>query len=191
EKAMWQWAASAGLAFGYTSFGFVYEAELPTEVYLALAPPDFRVEFAAEAPVVATVPAPAEQVQRSYAGALAEFLGTAMAILEGVARHGLKMNKSGGIGARELARYAKQVGTEVTTLRLTLYLAAASQLVTQTGPTRLSTTEEFDQWRRGTSAQRAHELLEAWLPMSLAPTLERDPEGTYIPAFGRAPADSG
>ncbi|WP_147915561.1 hypothetical protein [Ruania zhangjianzhongii] len=120
EKAMWQWAASAGLAFGYTGFGFVYEAELPTEAYLALAPPEFRVAFAPDTPVVATVPAPAEQVERSYAAALSEFLGTAMAILEGIARQGLKVNKSGGVGARELARYAKQLGTEVTTLRLTL-----------------------------------------------------------------------
>lgn len=191
EKAMWQWAASVGLAFGYTGFGFVYEAELPTEVYLALAPPDFHVGFAAEAPAVATVPAPAEQVQRSYAGALSEFLGTAMAILEGVARQGLKVNKSGGVGARELARYAKQVGTEVTTLRLTLYLAAELHLLTQTGPTSLGTTDEFDEWRRGTPAQRASDLLSAWLPLSLAPTLERDPEGTYLPAFGRGPAHSG
>lgn len=191
EKAMWQWAASAGLAFGYTGFGFIYEAELPTEVYLALAPPDFRTGFAAEAPAVATAPALTQQIERSYSGALAEFLGTAMAILEGVARQGLKINKSGGIGARELARYAKQVGTEVTTLRLTLYLAAALQLITPTEPTRLSTTEEFDQWRRGTPAQRASDLVAVWLPMSLAPTLERDPEGTYLPAFGRAPAHSG
>ncbi|WP_147915560.1 helicase C-terminal domain-containing protein [Ruania zhangjianzhongii] len=33
--------------------------------------------------------------------------------------------------------------------------------------------------------------MSAWLPMSLAPTLERDPDGTYLTAFGRAPADSG
>lgn len=189
QNALWQWATGAGLAYGYSMWAVAANVEMPTEVYLALAPPDFRLGFDAGAPLVATTSVPAERIGQASAGALTEFLGTAMAILESAGRRPLKANKSGGVGARELARFAKELGTSVGTVRLALSLADQIGLIAEPGQ-QVTTAEEFDSWRRLPPARRAAELLEAWLPLTVAPTRERDDDGSYLPLFGKVPADS-
>src|SRR5699024_8505997 len=76
QNALWQWAIGAGLAYGYSMWAVAANVEMPTEVYLALAPPDFRLGFDAGAPLVATTSVPAERIGQASAGALTEFLGT-------------------------------------------------------------------------------------------------------------------
>lgn len=114
-----------------------------------------------------------------------------MAILEGLGQSGLKTLKSGGIGARELARYAKQIGTDVPTVRLALALSAGCSLLDEHGDAQVTVSEEFDTWRRKAPAERAADLVQTWLHHDLAPTLERDTEGKYLPLFGRGPETSG
>ena len=187
-QEMRRWAIQHGLAFGYG--GWAWTSEFPTEVYLALAGPDFRARFEPEPPALTTVPAPPEQVGRSSAAAVSQFLGTAMAILEALARGGLKPLKNGGVGARELNRLAKQVGAEVATVRLVLYLGAPLGIIDYTGDGLIGAGGKFETWRRAPAAERAADLVGAWLPLYVTPTLERDVEGTYLPALGNRSAAS-
>lgn len=187
-QEMRRWAIQHGLAFGYG--GWAWASEFPSEVYLALAGPAFRARFEPEPPALVTVPAPPEQVGRSSAAAASQFLGTAMAILEALARGGMKPLKNGGVGARELTRLAKQVGSDVATVRLVLYLGAPLGIIDYTGDGLIGAGGKFETWRRAPAAERAADLVGAWLPLYVTPTLERDVEGTYLPALGNRSAAS-
>lgn len=177
------WSVENGLAFGYAGWGYGGTAEFPAEVYLALATPEFRLPFSPLAPELTTVAVLDEQLARSSAAAVSEFLGTAMAVLEAT-RSGVATLKNGGIGARELTRFAKQVGTDVPTIRLVLHLGAALGLLEQVD-SKIRASEDFQDWRHDTPAQRAASLCDSWLRLTCAPTLERGHDGKYLAVFGR------
>src|SRR5699024_3084264 len=168
-------------------WGYAFDLELPSEVLLALAPPSFRAPFHPEPPPLATAPASGEQVVRTASAAMSQFLGAAMAVLEGLARGGLKPLKAGGIGARELARFAKEVGTDVATVRLTLEAAAMLRLVTLSESDRLTVGPPFEQWRRLPPPRRALDLALAWERMATPPTQQREADDSYRPALLHRP----
>jgi len=189
ERRMWTWIHQAGLAPAGRGFGFLGDSELPVEVYLALAPPQFRVPFSPQPPPLATTALPTAQIDRSSAAALTEFMGTAMAILEAIAREGLATIKAGGVGSRELNRFAKKTNTDVATVRLALTLAAANGMLASGDG--IAVTDKFSTWRRQRPAHRAADLITSWFALDVAPSLERDDGGSYIPALGRMPETSG
>src|SRR5699024_1328757 len=156
---------------------------------LALSPPQFRVPFSPQPPPLATTALPTAQIDRSSAAALTAFMGTAMAILEAIAREGLATIKAGGVGSRELNRFAKKTNTDVATVRLTLTLAAANGMLA--AGDEIALTDKFSTWRRQRPAHRAADLITSWFALDVAPSLERDAGGSYIPALGRMPETSG
>lgn len=184
--AMHQWLVSAGLAVSPWSWAYYAAPHVPTEIYLALAPPDFTLPFPPRPPAVTMRSAPEEQVGRSAAAAAAEFLSTAMAVLEGIARAPLVPLKTGGIGAREVGRHAKAVGVAPASVRLVLSIAAGAGLLEMTSGG-LSVADGFDAWRRRPPAERAADLVHAWLGGGIPPTLDRDTDGRTVPILGPDP----
>lgn len=183
-RAMYAWLSSAGLALPSPHWGYFATADIPTEVQLALAPPDFRVPFAPQVPHVSTRPVPGDQLGRSAAAAASEFLATAMTVLEGLVRRPLTMVKAGGIGARELARHGKAVGAEPSDVRLSLTLAAGAGLLDMTPADEVTVADGFDPWRRRSPAERGADLSTAWMAMFVPPTLDRDEDGKTVPLLG-------
>lgn len=183
---MHQWLVSAGLAVSQWSWAYFAAPAIPAELYLALAPPGFTLPFPPRAPAVTTRPASEEQVGRSAAAAAAEFLSTAMAVLEGVAREPLRPLKSGGIGARELGRHGRVLGVAPASVRLVLSIAADAKLleVTSSG---LCVSDGFEAWRRRPPTERAADLIQAWLRGGIPPTLDQDADGRTVPILGPDP----
>lgn len=183
--ALRSWLVSVGLTPPTPSWRqYAAVVEMPTEVLLALAPPGFVLPFAPRLPRPLTGQAPEEQVGRSAAAAASDFLATAMTVLEGLARRPLSAVKAGGIGARELARHGKAVGAEVPDVRLALTLAGGAGLLGVTPDGRLTVADGFDDWRRQRPAERAVDLITAWLTEELPATLDRDADGKAVPALG-------
>jgi hypothetical protein len=185
ERDRVEWVKAAGLAAGYGGWGYPQEAEMPSEVFLALAPPSFRAPFHAEPPSITLAPVAREQVRRGSAAALAHFVAAAMAIFEEVARDGLLALKRGGVGARELARLAKQLGEDAPTVRLALELGLGLGLFDLRHDGRIGVSAHFDSWRRRPPHQQAFDLASQWMLLEYAPTGERDGSGAPLPALGR------
>src|SRR5699024_1680584 len=97
--------------------------------------------------------------------------------------------KAGGVGSRELNRFAKKTNTDVATVRLTLTLAAANGMLASGDG--IAVTDKFSTWRRQRPAHRAADLITSWFALDVAPSLERDDGGSYIPALSRMPETSG
>jgi hypothetical protein len=191
RREMWDWLANAGIGVrqGYGRFG---ATELPSEAYLALAPSTFRAPFHPETPMLTPVSTAPEQVDRASGAAAGQFLGSAMAILETAARDRIRLLKSGGVGSRELTRFAKDVASDVATLRMTLVLADRLDLLGwRYGSAYLGTAPAFDSWRRLPPERRMLDLVMAWFAPGVAATRERDADGTYLPALKDRTAGSG
>jgi hypothetical protein len=174
------WAVEHGLA--YAAERYSVAVVLPSEVLLALAPPDVRLPFEPEPPAIPAAPVALPRLAESAGGAVTEFLGAAMAVLELAARKPLAVLRSGGVGAREVQRVAKAVGASTDVVRLALECAAARDLVVvrQDG---LAPSDRFAAWRTESPARRADELVQAWWTLATIPTLERDAEGRARPAL--------
>jgi hypothetical protein len=177
------WAIENGLAFGFRYD--VHSARVPSEVLLALVDPAARVRFDPVPPTVPTAPVASAQVTAAASGAVTELLGTVMATLEHLARTPATALKAGGVGAREIARLAKTVGAAPADVRFALELALHADLLAAAGPGRLGVGEPFADWRRLTPARRVADLVQAWAGMRYAPTVDRAPDGTSVPALSR------
>ncbi len=189
RKQMLDWMRRSGLSF---SWSWSFEIGIPSEVYLALRPPWYRAPFAPVPPAPALVEVPDEQAGRTASAATTGFLAAAMAVLETLARTGVKELKAGGIGTREVHRLAKAAGTDVAIVRLTLTLAHQLTLLQHSATARdtVIVSEEFDAWRRASPAERLRDLYLAWLPLDVAPTLDRYDDEPVHP-LGRLPQTSG
>lgn len=185
ERDRGEWAKAAGLAAGFGGWSYHYEAEMPSEVFLALAPPSFRAPFHADPPPITLAPVAREQVRAGSAAALAHFVAAAMTIFEEVARGGLQALKRGGIGTRELARLAKHVREDIPTVRLALELGLGLELFGLRDDGRIGVSSRFDPWRRRPPHRQAFDLVSKWLLLEYAPTAEQDESGAALPALGR------
>lgn len=194
EQAALSWARSHGLA--YSPYGDAYGGygvELPSEVVLALLPPGTHLPFRPLAPDVPSVAVTDEQARSAAAGAITETLAVTMSVLESLDRQPVTLLKGGGIGARELTRLAKNLGTGTTDVRLALEMASGLQLLGRVAESRVGTGAEFRTWRRKEPAQRAADLVHTWLGLPSVPTQERTEDGKSQPALiqnwtPRAPA---
>lgn len=185
ERDRGEWVKAAGLATGFGGWSYHYEADMPSEVFLALAPPSFRAPFHADPPSITLAPIAREQVQAGSAAALAHVVAAAMTIFEEVARGGLQALKRGGVGTRELARLAKHVREDIPTVRLALELGLSLELFGLRDDGRIGVSPQFDPWRRRPPHQQAFDLVSQWLLLEYVPTAEQDESGTALPAVGR------
>ncbi|HEY8719775.1 helicase-associated domain-containing protein [Pengzhenrongella sp.] len=173
------WASENGL--GFTTYSAT--VALCSEVGLALLDADFKAPFAPVPPTIAIAAVTEQQARATASGAITEFLSTAMATLETAARAPLVQLVSGGIGARELTRVAKALGTSSGAVRMALELGIALELLEVGDNRTLTTTSDFGEWRRLDPARRAADLIATWFASDFVPTIERDLQGRTLPAL--------
>ncbi len=178
-----RWALDNGLAFG--SAWAVWQVQMPAEVALALQPAGYRLPLAIEPPGVIVVPAYAPHVASGAAAGLTETVAAVMAVLERVERSPLALLRSGGVGAREITRVAKQAGADTAVVRLALECAWAAGLVERVSVDRVGLGAAFSSWRRRSPGERATSLILAWHPLAFVPTVDRDADGRAVPLFTR------
>lgn len=94
--------------------------------------------------------------------------------------------KSGGIGARELARLGKAAQADDAVVRIALETAYAAGLLARDGD-RVPPTEAYDAWAEQEPAEQLAVLLRAWWDLPLTPTRARDEDNKALPALAGAP----
>ncbi|WP_298992787.1 helicase-associated domain-containing protein [uncultured Pseudokineococcus sp.] len=178
------WALQRGLALGDT---WGYELVVPAEVTLALRGEDWTAPFDPEPPVVPTTAISPEAAEREQAAAVQASAAVVLAVADLVRAEGVPVLRSGGVGARELARLAKRTGTSEHDLRLALGLLGAAGLV-QDVEGRLIESGEMPGWRTAEPAVRHAAVLRAWWDDPAVPTrTHRD--GRAAPALSGPRAD--
>jgi hypothetical protein len=183
RRAAAMWAIERGLVFGHSwSYGWL----MPAEVSRALRGPGFRAPFTAVAPAVhvSTVD-PAHRATQS-AVAVSRFADLALALVDRFARTSLPALKSGGVGARELAKLGKALGGADAELRLVLELCAAAKVL-EFAAGRWQLGSVSDDWRSLSPAERVATMLAAWWQLPHAATQSRDEDGKATPALAAPP----
>ncbi|MDF6045630.1 helicase-associated domain-containing protein [Streptomyces sp. JH14] len=160
-------------------------AHVPAEVRLAQHGPDWHAPFDPQPPTPALVAVTEDEIEREAAAASTSFAGQATVLLARCAERPVVALKSGGVGARELARLGKENGCEEAVVRLVLECAYAAGLVEYEG-TDLAVTDAYDVWASWEPAERLVLLLRAWWLLGLTPTGSRDEDGKAVPAVRRA-----
>lgn len=175
-----QWAGERGLL---QQIYWGSQAELPAEVARALRGPDYRAPFHPVAPTPRPHAVDPTAVARESAGAVSAFADRYVAALDLLARTPVKGLKTGGVGARELTRLAKQTGATEPQLRLVLeltYEVGILGLGAQVG-----VSDGFADWRSGEPATRFVELLWSWWQMAGTPTQSRNDDDKPRPVGQR------
>lgn len=194
-----KWALDHGLLFR----GRWDLAEMPREVALALRGPDYHGPFTPCPPDLATVEAPADEVEHAMSLAAPHLLDRATTLLENIGKTPLPLLKNGGVGVREVKRLARETGCAEEETRLILEVSAVARLIALdersehseyaehgggANPGRpalggafpgfLVPTNRFDAWRLEDAPARLRVLLAAWWRMersSLRRVEERHP----------------
>ncbi|WP_055526084.1 helicase-associated domain-containing protein [Streptomyces graminilatus] len=183
-----RWALDRGLLVqDRHQYGSV---RMPVEVALALRGPDWRAPYEPVPPAVRLVPITSSEVEREAAWAATEFAAHAASVLSVCATAPPARLKSGGIGARELARLAKAAQAHDAVVRLVLETAYAAGLLARDGD-RVPPTEAYDAWSEQEPAEQLAVLLRAWRDLPLTPTRSRDDDGKALPALAGAPGCGG
>ncbi|PJI95135.1 helicase-associated domain-containing protein [Luteimicrobium subarcticum] len=171
-----QWALEAGIAFRTT----MATAVMPAEVRYALLPHDARAAFPADEPYLAAAPVDVRQSESAAAAALTSTVSAVTATLEAVGRHRLKLLKSGGVGAREVARLAKSTGIAASDVRFGLGIGLACGFFEADDGGIVTPTADLDRWRAGDPVDRVAELLDAWTRTPAVLSDERDEHGKAV-----------
>lgn len=163
---------------------------MPAEVALALRGPGWHAPFepVPPAPRLASV-TPAE-VDHEASAAATVFVSHAASVLSACSATAPARLKSGGIGARELARIGKAVQADDAVVRLTLETAYAAGLLGRDGG-RVAPTEAYDAWAEQEPPEQFAVLLRAWWNLPLTPTQARDEDNKALPALSGAPPCNG
>ncbi|WP_381792788.1 helicase-associated domain-containing protein [Streptomyces niveus] len=173
---------------------WVYEpAQVPVEVIRALRGPSWHAPFDPAPPepdAAGLVRVAASEVEREASAAATAFAGQAAGILAECATRPPATLKSGGIGARELAKLGKAADCPGPVVRLVLETAYAAGLLSHEG-TRVLVTTAYDAWAAGAPADRFTLLLRAWWLLGLTPSSSRDEDGKALPALARRASCSG
>ena len=162
------WAVERCLAFG-TWEGTI----MPAEVALTMRGDAWHVEFEAAEPATLWAERAAEMVRREVGAAAGNAVRIVTGLLEACRKRAVPRIKSGAIGVRELRRLAKELGAEVTDVRLALALAGVLELVAP-GPDGVVPTPDADSWLRRSPAEQAGSLVAGWLALPDLPTLSPD-----------------
>lgn len=163
---------------------------MPAEVALALRGPDWHAPFEPLPPVTPLVSITAAEVEREASVAATAFAAQAASVLSACATAPPTRLKSGGIGARELARLGKAAQADDAVVRIALESAYAAGLLAHDGD-RVPLTEAYDAWAEQEPAEQLAVLLRAWRDLPLTPTRARDEDGKALPALAGAPGCDG
>ncbi|MEW2566087.1 helicase-associated domain-containing protein [Streptomyces sp. NPDC047070] len=183
-----RWALDRGLLI-QDRHGYV-PPRMPAEVALALRGPRWRAPFEPVPPsgrLASVTPAEVDHEASAVATAFASRAASVLSVCSATAPTRLK---SGGIGARELARIGKAAQAEDAVVRLALETAHAAGLLDQDGD-RVAPTDAYDAWAEQEPPEQFAVLLQAWLNLPLTPTRARDEGDKALPALAGAPPCNG
>lgn len=175
-----QWAIERGLV-QQSYWGA--PAEMAAEVALALRGPDYRAPFHPVPPRPGARRLDPVALDREARVAVASFTDRSASVLDLLARAPVKALKSGGVGARELARLGKQSGCSEPELRLVLELAGETGLLSVGA--QVGVSGDFAGWRADEPATRFAHLLWTWWQLPATPTDDRDADGKPTAALRR------
>ncbi len=173
-----QWAGEYGIL---TLEAYSNSYRMPSEVAIALRGKAF-LPFTPVPPPLVRHQLDAELVGRECAASTTAMSGQTLAVLDLIARSGAAQVKSGGVGAREITRISKAVGTTPESTRLILELSRYAGLLTTAGQ-RAEVTADFAVWRDAAPAERMAALLLAWWLEAAVPTSCLDDQGKVVPAL--------
>lgn len=179
RSAAAEWAIERGLVFrsGY-SYGWV----MPGDISRALRGADYRAPFVAAAPPVPTEVVGGAELASHSAAAVSHFAELLLTVVDRLARVSLPALRSGGVGAREIAKLAKAVGCTLSEARLVLELCGEVGVLEDTGAVwRLSAAAA--PWRALQPTDRIAALLIAWSNLSRVPSEARDEDGKAVPVL--------
>ncbi|OLZ68816.1 hypothetical protein AVW11_11500 [Streptomyces amritsarensis] len=165
-------------------------ARMPAEVALALRGPDWHAPFHPVPPSVGLAPVSPKEVDHEASAAASAFAAGAASVLSACSTTAPARLKSGGIGARELARIGKAAQADDAVVRLTLEAAYAAGLLARDGD-RVAPTEAYDAWAEQEPPEQFAALLQAWRNLPLTPTRARDEDNKALPALAGAPPCNG
>ncbi|MFI9065147.1 hypothetical protein ACIGQE_25260 [Streptomyces sp. NPDC053429] len=165
-------------------------ARMPAEVTLALRGPGWRAPFRPVPPSARSVSVTAAEVDREASAAAAAFATHAASVLSACSAAAPARLRSGGIGARELARIGKAAQAYDAVVRLTLESAYAAGLLARDGD-RVAPTDSYDAWAEQEPSEQFAVLLQAWRNLPLTPTQARDQDNKALPALVGAPPCNG
>ncbi|WP_329135817.1 helicase C-terminal domain-containing protein [Streptomyces sp. NBC_00670] len=179
-----RWALDRGfLVQDRRSYG---PARMPAEVALALRGPGWHAPFAPAPPSVWSASVTPKEVDREASAAATAFAAQAASVLSACSTTAPTRLKSGGIGARELARIGKAAQADDAIVRVTLETAYAAGLLGRDGD-RMAATEAYDAWAEQEPPERFAVLLQAWWTLPLTPTQARDEDNKALPTLAGAP----
>lgn len=156
---------------------------LPAEVALALRGEEYRAPFTPVRPAIGWQLVGRDAIRAESGLRASEFADRSATVLDLVAAEPVPCLKSGGIGARELARLAKAAATPIATVRLIMELAGACGLL-DAGGEKAMVTAAYDEWRDGEPAWRLTPLVSAWWASRGTPSASRDGDGKAVPVLG-------
>ncbi|MET9695585.1 helicase-associated domain-containing protein [Streptomyces sp. NPDC006529] len=183
-----RWALDRGLLIEDRSrYGPVL---MPVEVALALRGPAWRAPFTPLPPVPRLVAVTPAEVERESAAAAAAWSAQAASVLSACSSAPPARLKSGGIGARELARIGKAAHADDAVVRITLEAAHKAGLLASAGD-RVAPTGAYDDWAEQEPAERFATLLRAWRELPLTAARARDENDKALPALAGAPPCDG
>lgn len=163
---------------------------MPAEVALALRGPGWHAPFQPAPPSAELASVTPVEVDREASAAAAAFTARAVSVLSACSAAAPARLKSGGIGARELARIGKAAQADDAVVRLTLETAYAAGLLGRDGD-RVAPTEAYDAWAEQEPPEQFPVLLQAWRDLPLTPTRARDEDNKALPALAAAPPRNG
>ncbi|WP_019054874.1 helicase-associated domain-containing protein [Streptomyces prunicolor] len=165
-------------------------ARMPAEVALALRGTGRHAPFVPIPPRPRLVSVTRAEVDREASAAATTFVAHAASVLAVCSATAPVRLKSGGVGARELARIGKAAQADDTVVRLTLETAYAAGLLGRDGD-RVAATEAYDAWAEQEPPKQFAVLLRAWQNLPLTPTQARDEDNKALPAVAGAPPCGG
>ncbi|MEU9242827.1 helicase C-terminal domain-containing protein [Streptomyces sp. NPDC048385] len=165
-------------------------ARMPAEVALALRGPGWHAPFEPVPPATRLASITPAEVDHEASAAATAFVSHAASVLSACSATAPARLKSGGIGARELARIGKAVQTDDAVVRLTLETAYAAGLLGRDGD-RVAPTDAYDAWAEQEPPEQFAVLLQAWRNLPLTPTQARDEDNKALPALSGAPPCDG
>ncbi|WP_433919077.1 helicase-associated domain-containing protein [Streptomyces canus] len=165
-------------------------ARIPAEVALALRGPGWHAPFQPVPPSAGSAAVTPAEVDHEASAAAAAFAARATSVLSVCSAAAPARLKSGGIGARELARISKAAQADDAVVRLTLETAYAAGLLGRDGD-RVAPTGAYDAWAEQELPEQFAVLLQAWRNLPLTPTKVRDEDNKALPALAGAPPCNG
>ncbi len=165
-------------------------ARMPAEVALALRGPGRQAPFEPVPPFARLVAVTPREVDREASAVASAFAAHAVSVLSACSATPPARLKSGGVGARELARIGRAARADDAVVRITLETAYAAGLLGRDGD-RVAPTEAYDVWAVQEPAEQFPVLLRAWRNLPLIPTQARDEDDKALPALAGAPPRNG